>query len=81
MLKKFICGLAIVLLMPVCGMAINLTDYEIPESFSRDLYLNGAFNFSDGNQDSSSYNGFASANFKSRYSSIPRVWSLNMDGI
>ncbi|MBU4055563.1 MAG: hypothetical protein KKA41_14470, partial [Proteobacteria bacterium] len=30
---------------------------------------------------SSSYNGFASANFKSRYSSIPRVWSLNMDGI
>ena len=80
MIKRLFIGLLIVLFIPSFGMAISLTDYEIPESFSKDLYLNGAFNFNNGNQDQSSYDGYASANYKTRYSSIPRVWSLKVDG-
>ena len=37
----------VVLLMPAYGMATDLTDYVIPESFTKDLYLNGSFNFKD----------------------------------
>ncbi len=81
MFKQFFIGLLVVLFLPASAMAISLTDYVIPESFSKDLYLNGSFNFSDGNQPSDSYNGFAAANFQSRYSSIPRVWSLKADGL
>ncbi|MBU0991529.1 MAG: hypothetical protein KJ737_03455 [Proteobacteria bacterium] len=81
MLKKLYIGLMIILFLPATSMAVSLTDYVIPESFSKDLYLNGAFNFSDGNQPRSSYNGYTSANFNTRYSSIPRVWSLKADGL
>jgi hypothetical protein len=80
MFKLFI-YLISVFLVPSYALSASLTDYVVPESFSRDLYLNGAFNFSDGNQPQSSYNGFAAANFNSRYSSVPRVWSLKVDGL
>lgn len=80
MVKKLFIGLVVVLFVPAHAMAISLTDYEIPESFSRDLYVNGAFNTSGGNQDQASYSAFASGNFNTRYSTIPRVWTLQVDG-
>lgn len=78
--RQFLLAAAFLTLFPVSSYSIELTDYKIPESSSLDLYLNGAFNLQDGNQEQTSYNGFASANFKSRYSSIPMVWSIQADG-
>lgn len=80
-ITKFLVGSLVMLLIPVYSMAISLRDYVIPESFTKDLYLNGSFNFNNGNQPQSSYNGFATGNYNSRYSSIPRVWNLRADGL
>lgn len=78
--KKYGCLLLMGFIMyPAIASAITLYDYTIPESYSREAYLTGAFNLSDGNQEQASYNGFVMGWYDTRYSSVPFEWALRTD--
>lgn len=68
-----------IFLAPGIASAITLWDYTIPESYSREIYLKNDFNFSDGNQEQASYNGFVLGWYDTRYSSVPFEWALRAD--
>ncbi len=78
--KKYGCLLLMgIFLFPAIASAISLRDYTIPESYSREAYVKGAFNLKDGNQEQASYDGFLMGWYDMRYSSIPFEWALRAD--
>ncbi len=66
-------------LVPLALMSISLTDYTNPVSFGREAFLNGNFNFHDGNQDQASYNGLFGGNYLVYYNSLPFNWKVEGD--
>ncbi len=60
--------------------AIELTDYLDPESHWEEAFVLGQFNTKSGNQDQLSYNLNLDANYLNNYSSLMRVWKIELDG-
>lgn len=65
---------------PVAASAIELTDYTDPVSQWEEAFVVGQFNSKSGNQDQTSYNLNLDANYLNTYSSLPRVWKIELDG-
>lgn len=80
MFFRLIITIFALMVFPAYAFAINLTDYTIADSKSSDVYLNGSFNFTDGNQEQASYDGLVSTVFNAQYSSVPMVWTLDSSG-
>jgi hypothetical protein len=68
------------ILMPVCTMAIEITDYIEPDSFYDEAYITGRFNLNSGNQDQTSFDGTALGYYDVTYSTLPFTWNLRLDG-
>lgn len=65
---------------PAAASAIELTDYTDPVSQWEEAFVVGQFNSKSGNQDQTSYNLNLDANYLNTYSSLPRVWKIELDG-
>jgi hypothetical protein len=77
---KLSATIAVVLGVPLSASAIQLTDYMDPESHWEEAFVLGQFNTKSGNQDQTSYNLNLDANYLNNYSSLPRVWKIELDG-
>ncbi|HFD86187.1 MAG TPA: hypothetical protein ENJ35_00755, partial [Gammaproteobacteria bacterium] len=73
-------AVAAAITIPVSASAIQLTDYLNPESHWEEAFVLGQFNTKSGNQDQTSYNLNLDANYLNNYSSLPRVWKIELDG-
>lgn len=67
------------LAIPSLGVAIEMTDYTFTDSKYQEGYLQGGFNSNSGNQDQASYSYNVDGNYKNFYSTLPRVWQLDLD--
>jgi len=58
-------------------LAIEMTDYKVVKGTYEEAYVNGALTIKDGNQDQTSYNAHADANFKTIHTTAPYSWELD----
>ncbi len=73
-------GAAIGAALSLPAGAIELTDYLDPESRWEEAFVLGQLNTKSGNQDQMSYNLNLDANYLNNYSSLMRVWKIELDG-
>lgn len=80
-MKTIVCALATAaLLIPtVSAYALDLTDYVDPDLYYQDAELRATFNFKEGNQDQSSYNGTGEFTYDMEYSTLPFKWLVYAD--
>ena len=57
--------------------AIEMTDYKVIKGTYEEAYVNGALTVEGGNQDQTSYNAHADANFKTIHTSAPYSWEVD----
>jgi hypothetical protein len=67
-------------LIPLSATAIELTDYIDPDSFYDDAFVTGQFNLNAGNQDQTSFNANALAEYEATHSTLPFTWNVKFDG-
>ena len=72
---------ALVALATISG-AIDLTDYTVVDSHYEEAFIDGKFDWKDGNQDEQSYDGEIGANYETIFSTAPMTWGIraNADG-
>jgi len=57
--------------------AIEMTDYKVVEGTYEEAYINGQLTVEGGNQDQTSYNAHADANFKTIHTTAPYSWEID----
>lgn len=81
MKKKFLGALmGLIIMLPVSGMAIELTDYLDPDLQYQDAEIQAMFNLKDGNQDQTSFNGSFRIEYDMEYSTLPFKWQVYAKG-
>ena len=63
--------ISLFIMLPVSGMAIELTDYLDPDLQYQDAEIQALFNLKDGNQDQTSFNGSFRLEYLMEYSTLP----------
>jgi hypothetical protein len=81
-MKKKLLGalMGLIIMLPVSGMAIELTDYLDPDLQFQDAEIQAMFNLKDGNQDQTSFNGSFRIEYDMEYSTLPFKWQVYAKG-
>jgi hypothetical protein len=73
-------ALALMLAVPFSASAIQLTDYTFPDTYFQEAYFKGGFNLQHGNQQQTSYNGFAALDYTLDYNTLPQTFHVDTIG-
>ncbi len=73
-------ALALMLVVPFSASAIQLTDYTFPDTYYQEAYFKGGFNLQHGNQQQTSYNGFAALDYRLDYNTLPQTFHVDTIG-